>query len=310
MIIEEVTYEVYNKIIKNAYQCYNDASFNEVNSEKCDEVHCLLFKDSKYRLGIIGGQINGQFLSPYSAPFGGFAYVSNEISINYIENAIDLLVDWCEDKEIKKIIIGLPPPIYEKNFIANQINVLYRHGFSIDSVDLNYQLELIKLNESYLKSLPYAGRKALSRGLRSDLGFIKCDTDTEKQNAFNIIQINRSKKGYPLRMRFEDILKTNIKKDYFLVTLENVELIASAIVYHVSNNIVQVVYWGDISNQNNLRPMNFLSYKVFEYYKEMGKEIVDIGPSTENSIPNYGLCKFKENIGCSICTKLRLIKQL
>ena len=31
--------------------------------------------------------------------------------------------------------------------------------------------------------------------------------------------------------------------------------------------------------------------------------ILDIGPSTENGIPNYGLCEFKESIGCSVTMK-------
>jgi len=46
--------------------------------------------------------------------------------------------------------------------------------------------------------------------------------------------------------------------------------------------------------------MNFLSFNVFNYYKDLGIEIIDIGHSTEDSIPNNGLCEFKESIGCSI----------
>jgi hypothetical protein len=34
-----------------------------------------------------------------------------------------------------------------------------------------------------------------------------------------------------------------------------------------------------------------------------GMKFVDIGPSTENSIPNYGLCEFKESIGCTVVNK-------
>ena len=56
--------------------------------------------------------------------------------------------------------------------------------------------------------------------------------------------------------------------------------------------------------------MNFLSFHVFQYYKNQGIEIVDIGPSTENSIPNYGLCEFKESIGCDILIKTEFYKKL
>jgi hypothetical protein len=56
--------------------------------------------------------------------------------------------------------------------------------------------------------------------------------------------------------------------------------------------------------------MNFLSYKIFEFYKKTGIRIVDIGPSTENSVPNHGLCEFKESIGCDISTKFTYRKEI
>jgi len=49
--------------------------------------------------------------------------------------------------------------------------------------------------------------------------------------------------------------------------------------------------------------MNYFSYKVFEHYYRKGLGILDIGPATENGIPNYGLCEFKENIGCTASLK-------
>ena len=53
--------------------------------------------------------------------------------------------------------------------------------------------------------------------------------------------------------------------------------------------------------------MNFLSYKVFEFYSQLGKKNVDLGISTVNSVPNYGLCEFKEGIGCRIDPKFTFV---
>ena len=57
----------------------------------------------------------------------------------------------------------------------------------------------------------------------------------------------------------------------------------------------------------NLKSMNYLSYKIFEFYNSKGIEILDIGISTECGIPNYGLCEFKENIGCDASSRFTLI---
>ena len=98
--------------------------------------------------------------------------------------------------------------------------------------------------------------------------------------------------------------------DFFLVRDVENRFIASALIFHVNKNVVQVIYWGDLPGHSENKPMNFLSYKILEYYKLSGKSITDIGPSTKNSIPLYGLCEFKESIGCDISTKFTLTKQI
>lgn len=53
-----------------------------------------------------------------------------------------------------------------------------------------------------------------------------------------------------------------------------------------------------------------MAYKLQEYYFLKGKKYLDIGPSTDFSIPNYGLCNFKESIGCDISLKLSFERKL
>ena len=80
--------------------------------------------------------------------------------------------------------------------------------------------------------------------------------------------------------------------------------------YRNKEKFVQVIYWGNYPDTDQFKSMNFLAFKVFEYYKNSGIEIIDIGPSTEFSIPNRGLCDFKQGIGCSVTTKLSFEKVL
>jgi len=101
-------------------------------------------------------------------------------------------------------------------------------------------------------------------------------------------------------MTFEQIINTIqlIPADFFMVQQKVGESIGAAIVFHVADNIVRVIYWGDLPELSHMRTMNFLSFKIFEYYKNLGTEIIDVGISTVNSVPNNGLCEFKESIGC------------
>lgn len=311
-IIELNDYNEYDEIINN-YHCFNRAEFSYINKSKIDNIVFLVFRDNKIRGGIVGGIKNNTFFSPFSAPFGGFTYNKKDIKIQQIEDMIMLLDKWCKKNKIEYIYITLPPEIYDTNFISKTINTFYRNKYTIENVELNYYFDTqnIKDEDDYLSIISYAARKSLKRSFREELFFMKAKTIDEITEAYGIIKINRAERGYPLRMDFEDIISTDkiIKKDFFIVKKENIS-VGAAVVYHVTTKVVQVVYWGDIPSYSNYRGINFLSYKLFEYYKNNGIKYIDVGPSTENSIPNYGLCEFKENLGCDITPKYIFKKKL
>ncbi len=312
MEIVAVDQKEYSRIVINPYHIFGSAGFNHVNKAKCDSVHYLLFKDSKYRLGIIGGIRNNAFLSPFSAPFGGFSFLQEDVRISYIDEAIILLTAWAKAQALSALKITLPPTIYQESFLAKQINSLYRNGFSIDKTDLNYAYHLASFTQEYPASIWYNARKNLKIALVNNFSFKKAALDIEKETAYNIIRQNREARGFPLRLTWQQVQTTAavIPADFFLVENEAAIEVAAAIVFHVAAGIVQVIYWGDLPEYANLKTMNFLSFKVFEHYHQLNIKIIDIGPSTEDSIPNYGLCEFKESIGCSISCKFSFSKIL
>lgn len=313
MNIIELDSKEYDELI-NPYHKFNSAKFNSLNSFRVEDVKYLIFKDSKVRLGIIGGISNNTFKSPFSAPFGGFSYKKEPVKLEQIEKALDLLQEWALNNSIDKIQLTLPPQIYNSSFISKLINTLYRKDFSINTLDLNYYFKSKNIidEEFYIsKILWHNARKSLKRAFSNNLEFIVANSLDEKKEAYNIIKQNRAEKNYPLRMSFNDITLTDevIEKEFFIVKKDNIS-VASAIVYFVAKDIVQVVYWGDLQEYANFRVMNFLSFNLFKYYRDKGIKYIDIGPSTENSIPNYGLCDFKESIGCSIEPKYIFTKVL
>jgi len=54
--------------------------------------------------------------------------------------------------------------------------------------------------------------------------------------------------------------------------------------------------------------MSFLAYSLFEHYTKNGIKYIDLAISTENGIPNYGLCNFKEDFGCTASLKYTMFK--
>ena len=91
--------------------------------------------------------------------------------------------------------------------------------------------------------------------------------------------------------------------DIFLLNKKGKD-VAAAIVFCVNKDVYQVINWGDIDGYSEERPMNLLAENVYEFYQQKGIQVLDIGSSTENGVPNYGLCDFKESIGVSVLIKV------
>ena len=310
MEICEVDATQYSEVFPKPYHVFNAAAFNAVNAYKCEQVFYLLFQDPKVRLGIIFGVRDTKLVSPFSAPFGGFEAISEDLRLQQIDAALQALTIWAKAKNFTGIKIVAPSFFYNSNFLNKVFNCLYRDNFENANIELNYQFPTNKFDKNYETTIWYNARKNLNRALKADLTFEKLKTENG-QLAYNVIAQNRKERGFPLRMTWEQVAETMlvINVDFFLVKKEE-EHIGAAILFKVAEGIVQVVYWGDLPQYSESKTMNFLSYHVFKYYKEFGISIIDIGPSTEDSIPNNGLCEFKESIGCDISIKTEFYKKL
>lgn len=303
MEVLEVTPTYYDEIFIKPNHVYNTAAFNELNKQKCDKIYYLIFKDTKIRLGIIFGRSDSMLKSPFSAPFGGFQYVSDDVSISQIDDALKCLEEWVILNQIHSVKITNSPLFYDNNFLSKVQNSLFRENYKNATLDINYQFPTYKFDNSYLDIIWYNAKKNLKKGIRANLTFEKLPEDSGEK-AYDIIAENRKQRGFPLRMSWKQLHETTqiIKTDYFIVKKQEVS-IAAAIIFHVTDTIVQVIYWGDLPEFSDNKTMNFLAYEIFKFYKETGIQIVDIGPSTEDSIPNNGLCSFKESIGCDLSLK-------
>lgn len=304
----EVDKREFEDIFQLPYHCFNKAEFNEHNRHKCDWLYYWLFKSAKTHLGFICGLNDRTLSSPFSAPFGGMSFLNENVKLSHIEEAIDILLDKCR-KERLKLSITLPPLFYNEIFVSKSINCLYRKEFEIDRIDLNYAYNLKNFSDDYLNTISNNARTNLKRSFAFNLRFDKCRDYAQTKEAYEIIKKHHEAKEYPLRMTWEQVNSTAsiIPADYFILRDSEDTSIASAVVFHVAEKITQVIYWASLQEYNHYRPMNHLSYKIFEYYKNLNYKYIDLGPSSENSIPNYGLCDFKENIGCTVTPKFSFI---
>lgn len=299
MELNEISGTEYKSLFNNHYHVFNSVEFNELNKHKCDKLVYLLFAENKFKLGLIAGIKNGVLSSPFSAPFGGFAVNHIKSSFNNIYNAVLLLDGYATRNRLKSIKFTLPPCFYAESILSNTFYSLKINGYS-ESPDINYHFYTSDFNNYLSDTVKKSTRQNISKAISAGLEFKQVFSDEEKQTAVQIIEINKKSKNRPMHLSFQEILDVAriIPIDFFAVTLGDT-FIASAVVYHLSDAVVQIVYWGDLPEYGIYRSMNFLSYKLFEFYYKQGIRIIDLATASLNSSPNMGLCNFKEVIGCT-----------
>lgn len=314
MQIVELSKNEYHKIEK-PFTEYNKIEFYEFNKNKVDNVKYLLFSNNKKRFTFVGGIKNNSFFSPFSSSFECFSELSEHSKIEHYFSAISSLIKWGKDNKLQKIYITLPPFYYGYSHISKMANALIANEFYISSMDINFEFYTKNYNDdsplNIIGSARQKLRKALNKAYKKDLIFKKTE---DFDVVYDVIKQNRISKNYALKMSYEECVMTSkiIPTDLFLVSLPTGEPIASAICHRINDKIIRVIYWGNVPNTDDFSPMNFLSKELFHFYYEENKiEIIDIGPSTlEKSIPNFGLCDFKESIGCESSLKISFYKKI
>lgn len=302
MLIKNLIPDEFSSTFQAAH-IFNTVAFAQLNSDKVDRVHYLSFNDPKPCFGIVLGESNGMLRSPFSAPFGGFLENGTH-RLERLEKAVDMLVDYAKERSLK-LLITLPPLLYDETKISKWVSVMTRK-MQLSYINLNYHLDISRM-PYYRSVIDRSARNHLNQALRQNYCLHKLNSANRDDVArvYNVICCNHKERGFPLRMTFEQVWQTVsnvISADFFVLEHEGVD-VAAAQIFHVADGIAQVVYWGDIRQYAKLRPMNYLAYSLLRYYYDQGLRVLDIGPSTENGMPNYGLCEFKENIGCSVTMK-------
>ncbi len=293
----------YEKLVQKPLSVFDTVDYAKLNRHKADEVKHLVFNDGKHRFGLIAGVKDGVLKAPFSAPFSCFSNIHCDNKMQAYLLAVEALCDYAASHTLSRVRMTFPPTLYADDHICRFHNGFYNNGFHIAGYDVNYHFDLRRFGTTYIENLDPKARQKLKAALKADLTFEKTD---DVETVYRIILANRTAKNYPLWMSLENVKETLrvVEADLFLVRDARGAPIASSLVYHVAPFIRLVVYWGNEPNTDFLKPMNFLAFHIFRHYSETEARIIDIGPSSHNSIPQFGLCDFKQSIGCEVTAKI------
>lgn len=293
---------------------FNTSAFIDVNLRAGARRLRIDHVDPSARLigSLVGVVDGGEFVSGYSAPFGGVDLVrpsetsSNAIAL--VQHALDVL----RVEGVRRVVIRSRPQSHARSVVAAEFALLST-GFSVSSVELNHSIDISRFPTAaaYVDSLQSPGRWRLNRSLAGGCEFAEAVTGEEWEAAYGVLAENRRLKGRHLQLSLAYVLSLRERVPGRMVMFlgsQGGEPRAAALVYRVSPRCALVVYWGDLPTDHQRSPMNALAMHVVDWAIANRLSVVDLGPSTAQGIPDDGLEQFKRSI--LALPELRLTFQL
>lgn len=271
-----------------AVTVYDSPAFVQLNAARAQRVATFGLVDDNGRvlaaqtLGLRGGEWCAPFSAPFSAPCVAQG-VDATVAVPQLYSRLPQAVG-------APVRITLPPEAYGAYPLP--------HNARVEYAEYNYHYPMAQAAE-YVQFLSHAGRKNHRRTMEYGFGF---EHTPDTARAYAVIEANRRAMGYPLAMSLDQVLQTTscaVDADCFVLTLDGVD-VAAAIVFSVTPQTVQVIYWGDHPEARQTRCMNALAWHVMQWYAQNRPCItmVDIGPASVHGVLNEGLARFKTSFGC------------
>lgn len=313
MKIIRVSADEYEKIVIDRRVLFNEPRFTELNKDKVDDVlYLIIQKGNSPRFGLIMGRSGKNGKVPFSAPYSYPVPIRKMTEVESYDEALKAFENYCVDQGIEQIRFVFPPLIYDEDILTAWVSAMYRSGFDFENIDINYTLNLTKLNtEDYPQLLSKKSRSHLRHAKESGIKIIRCQTEEQEKTAYQIILENHTAKSRPTHMTFSQIKDTFgiVYHESFIAVLDE-KPIASMIYYEITKDIVQCIYSGYLVEYTSSGVMNYLTEYAIHFFGDKGYKYIDRAISTEDSIPNYGLCNFKESVGGKRSLKYTLTKSL
>jgi len=252
---------------------------------------------------------SGFWRSPARGTFSGYSF-SKDVSLQNLFNFHAAVCGRLKDIGAEKLEILLPPEAHDPVAFAKQFYVLNSSSFSIADCNLNYSISVDK--KPLIDKMTYGNQKRFRKCERAHLTTARLP-DTSLAEVYELLKENRISKGHQISMTLEQLEEMRILfPDAFHLfgVIDGENLAAAAVCLRISQTILYVFYWGDSSGYALFSPVVRLAAEIYNFCQSEGVEIMDIGTSTQDTVPNFGLINFKKGLGFLESLKISMVKNL
>ena len=289
----EVSKNQYRKHFPHDPHPYITEGFIGLVEHKTDKIVRLIDSDDKVSIGLIAGVKDNILCSPFSAPFGGFHSIHDDVFYSDIYNFLVQLKEYAVNQSLKMMTITLPPNIYNSSINAKFVNAFVRTGYTMEIPDIVNGVDLNLFNGTWERKKVVEAYKS---AVRNDMTFSNLTDEKLMEEAYEIIVNNRIMQDRNIYLSFSDLMEVNklFPVDFFSVKNSEGLSVGAGVFYRGYKKIVQGIFMGDLIPRKAAGVIDFLILNIYNHYKKLGFEYIDTGLSSKLGIPNEGLIRFKE----------------
>lgn len=246
--------------------------------------------------------------SPLRAPFGSLEFDDNT-SIEDIIYFLQELDSWLISEKIEKVFIVSYPYCYNTRHSEMATHCFLKNGYSISEYDMNFHLQIS--SDNFVRELDPAARRRYAKF--KDKFQFSIEEHPDIDAIYSLIKENREIKGHPVSITPEVLKKLykSFEEKFKVFLLKDGEtLIGSAFGVMVSEDILYYYLAADSYSYKKYSPSAIMIGHIYNYCSQAGISILDLGIATSKSVPNFGLIKFKQNMGGKVSLKLSFEKAI
>lgn len=232
-----------------------------------------------------------------SSTFGGFD-INHAVSGDTLIKFIERIEEWfIQNTDARFLKVNLPPNGSGYSCPDYQFYFLYSQNYLINSCNLSYSIKIQELNFDRL--LSRGNLKRINKCVKNNFYASEVSLN-ELSSVYEVIANNRKFKGYPITLSFDSLKdqSTLFSEKFKLFSVEkNGMMVAAAVTIMLTPGTLYVLYWGDIPEFRSYSPIVLLCRAIYSYCQRNNLQYLDVGTSTIDKEPNFGLMDFKVDLG-------------
>jgi hypothetical protein len=274
---------------------FHDLRFLSYHPEgKYRTCHLLFFEGERLISGMPAAiaEENGIRIlrSPYGASWGGLLLPSG-LGAREVFELVQSMIAFARDREIERIEIVLPPPVYLERQDQVQEFCLLAAGFGLAWAEVTEVIHLSDFLESSLSS-PY--RRGVHKAKRKG---VTVQESKDLRSFHRLLLEDRAEKGATPTHSLADLSRIDALVPGRLVLFTasaGSDLLGGALLFAAGPRTILNMYLCQTAEAKSLRVANLLVYETAIWARTAGFAYYDMGTSSILMKPNWGLTRFKE----------------